>query len=53
MAKLQEIKRKNGSTINFVNIPKEVIEESQLKKGDSLEVKSLNVGKLTIEKIEV
>jgi len=50
MAKLQEIKRINGSVINSVNIPKEVIEESGLKKGDNLEVKSLGEGEVHISK---
>ena len=51
MAKLQEIKRTNGSTINLVNIPKDAIEESKLKKGDNLEVKSDGVGLITIKKL--
>ncbi len=52
MVKLQEIKRSNGTTVNSVNIPKDAMEISELKKGDNLEVKSNGVGKLLIEKVE-
>jgi len=52
MAKLQEIKRANGSIINLVNIPKEAIEESKFKKGDELEVKATGEGEINIKKVE-
>lgn len=50
MAKLQQITRSNGSTVNSVNIPKEVVESSKLVKGDELEVKSDGPGKISITK---
>ncbi len=41
MPKLQRIKRSNGSVVFSVNLPLEIIEELDLKKGDniSLEIK--------------
>lgn len=50
MVKLQEIKRTNGSIVNHVTIPKEVIEESELKKGDELEIKAIKKGHIEIKK---
>lgn len=38
MSKLQEIKRKNGSVINSVNLPKEELEKLDWKKGDNLQI---------------
>ena len=52
MAKLQEIKRSNGSVINSVNLPKFVVEEAELRKGDKLEVKCLSVGIVSIKKVD-
>lgn len=51
MAKLQQIVRSNGSVVNSVNLPKEVVEESGLRKGDKLEVKSLGEGKVVIVRV--
>ena len=52
MVKLQEIKRTNGSVVNQINIPKNVIEESKLKKGDNLKVITVKEGELSIKKEE-
>lgn len=38
MIKLQEIKRRNGSVINSLVLPKHIIFEAGLKKGDFLSV---------------
>lgn len=38
MSKLQQIKRANGSVIYSVNIPQEIMEDVEWKKGDELEV---------------
>ena len=38
MGKLQEIIRKNGSSVNSVNLPKEEIEKLNWKKGDDLDI---------------
>ena len=51
MAKLQEIRRTNGSTVNHITLPKEVVEESQLKKGDDLEVTSKGIGLIEIRRL--
>ncbi len=42
MAKLQQIKRSNGTLSHSVNIPGELIEELDWKKGDELELETLN-----------
>lgn len=38
MVKIQMIERTNGSKVHSVNIPKEIIEEKEWKKGDEVEV---------------
>lgn len=38
MSKLQQIKRANGSIIYSINIPQEIMEDVEWKKGDELEV---------------
>ena len=38
MAKLQSIKRTNGSTVFSVNIPIEIIESENLEKGDEFDI---------------
>lgn len=38
MSKLQQIKRANGSVIYSVNIPQEIMELVEWKKGEELEV---------------
>lgn len=47
MPKLQRIKRANGSLVYSMNIPLEVIEELDWKKGEELdlEVQKVRVGK--------
>ena len=37
MAKLQEIKRSNGSTVHHITIPKSIIEEAEWTKGDEID----------------
>jgi len=37
MGKLQKIKRSNGSVVYLAYIPKDIIEESKLEKGDDLD----------------
>lgn len=37
MAKIQEIKRKDGTNVNPVNIPQQVMEDMGWKKGDELD----------------
>lgn len=37
MAKIQQIKRSNGSLIHSVNIPKEIMKKLEWQKGDELE----------------
>ena len=51
MVKLQEINRTDGTTVNSVNIPKNIIEESGLVKGDKLEVKTFEKGIIIINKV--
>lgn len=38
MTKIQGFTRKNGSTIHSMTIPKDIIEDSGLKKNDDVEV---------------
>jgi len=47
MAKLQKIKRSNGSVVYSVNIPLEIIEELEWEKGVelSMEIQKVRVGK--------
>lgn len=55
MAKLQRIKRSNGSVSYSVNIPLEIIEKIGWKKGDELEIsetKNINVYILSVSRIE-
>ena len=40
MARLQQFKRRNGSTVSSVNIPLDIIDASGWNKGDELEVSS-------------
>jgi bifunctional DNA-binding transcriptional regulator/antitoxin component of YhaV-PrlF toxin-antitoxin module len=40
MAKLQMIKRANESLIFSINIPKEIVEDLNLKKGDNLKIEN-------------
>ena len=42
MAKLQAIKRTNGSTVFSVNIPIDLIEQHEWKKGDDLEISNID-----------
>ena len=42
MAKLQSIKRTNGSVVFSVNIPLELIELREWEKGDDLEISDIN-----------
>ena len=42
MTKLQKIKRANGSVVHSVNIPLEIIEELDWKKGENLSLETLN-----------
>ncbi len=42
MAKLQSIKRINGSTVFSVNIPIEKIEELEWEKGDELDIELID-----------
>lgn len=42
MPKLQRIKRSNGSLVFSVNIPLEVIEELEWKKGSELQIERVN-----------
>ena len=51
MAKIQEIKRQSGTTVNHITIPKEAMEISQLQKGDEVEVNALGPGRLEIKKV--
>jgi len=50
MAKLQKIKRSNGSVVYSVNIPLEIIEELDWEKGAelSIEIQKVRVGKSII-----
>ena len=38
MVKLQQIKRANGSIVSSVNLPLEIIEKFEWKKGDELKI---------------
>lgn len=38
MSKLQQIKRANGSVIHSINIPQDIMEMIEWKKGEELEV---------------
>lgn len=51
MPKLQEIERKNGSKVYSVNLPLEVVENLEWKKGQDLEAKE-DDGKIIISKSE-
>ena len=51
MAKLQEIKRTNGSIVNNITLPKDIVEESGFKKGDDLQVKCITKGLIEIKKM--
>ena len=53
MAKLQSIKRTNGSTVFSVNIPLDCIEEVDWKKGDELTVYVSPTNNIIISKDEV
>jgi len=37
MAKLQEIKRSNGSVVHHVTLPKSLVEEVEWEKGDEID----------------
>lgn len=50
MAKLQSIKRTNGSIVHSVNIPLDVIEENGWEKGDELEIKTKEKDEVIITK---
>lgn len=50
MPKLQEIKRTNGSVVNFINIPKHVIERTTFAKGDELEIRGIDHNVVEIRK---
>ncbi len=55
MTKLQKIKRTNGSVVHSVNIPLDIIEELDWKKGDDLTLETKNLGNgqiITISKEE-
>ncbi len=51
MPRLQQIKRKNGSDVHSVNIPLEIIEDLQWKKGQELDVEE-DHGKIIISESE-
>ena len=51
MTKLQEIKRKNGTTVNVLYIPNKVIEEAGLFKGDVVSVVVEASGVLRVTKV--
>ena len=48
MAKLQKIKRANGSLVYSVNIPLEIIDELKWEKGDNLILEKDNLNKDSI-----
>ena len=56
MVKLQEIKRANGSVVNHITLPKEVVEELGWSKGDSIEatvanIKGIGIPRLILERV--
>jgi len=50
MVKLQMIQKSDGGVVHHVNLPKEVVEQARFCKGDILEVKCLEIGKVLIIK---
>ena len=52
MAKLQRIKRSNGSVVFSVNLPLDIIEGLGFEKGDELNIENLEDGGIRISKVE-
>lgn len=44
MARLQQIKRSNGSIVSYVNLPLDLVEEAGWVKGDELAIVSEGTG---------